>query len=137
MFTYSYVLKHETLEDLPTIKEVRFFVQNIFYIDMRTNVRYNKIKENKMSNVIEIKKHTQQAKDCYSPINVNNKILTPVYDFDCPVPLYSDEEGQLYTAFYYSDTGKTMVIPFFNDTKSMIAFEKKMGQINMVASEFS
>lgn len=88
-----------------------------------------------MGNVIEFKKHAQQTKDCSSAINVNNKRLTPVYDFECPVPLYSDEEGQLYTAFYYSDTGKTVVIPFFNDTESMIEFERNNGQNKMATSE--
>lgn len=90
-----------------------------------------------MGNIIEFKKHTQQNKDCSSAISVNNKILIPVYDFECPVPLYLDEEGQLYTAFYYSDTGKTVVIPFFNDTESMVEHHKK-GQIkiNMATSEF-
>ena len=63
-----------------------------------------------MGNIIEFKKHSQQAKDCHSSINVNNKTLTPVYDFDCPVPLYSDEEGKLYTAFYFSATGKTVAM---------------------------
>ena len=90
-----------------------------------------------MGNVIEFKKHTQQTTDCSSAINVNNKTLTPVYDFECPVPLYSDEEGQLYTAFYYSGSGKTVVIPFFNDTESMVEHEKKrQTNVNMAVSEF-
>lgn len=90
-----------------------------------------------MGNVLEFNKLTQQTKDCSSAISVNNKILTPVYDFEYPVPLYSDEEGQLYTAFYYLGSGKTVVIPFFNDTESMVEYKKK-GQtnINMAASEF-
>lgn len=89
-----------------------------------------------MGNLIEFKKHPQQDEVCYSTIYVNNKRLTPVHDFDCPVPLYSDEEGQLYTAFYYSGSGKAVVIPFFNDTESMVEHKKKgQTKINMVASE--
>lgn len=76
-----------------------------------------------MGNIIEFKKHTQQTKDCSSAINVNNKRLTPVYDFDCPVPLYSDEEGQLYTAFYFSATGKTVAMRYFDNAESI--FENK------------
>lgn len=90
-----------------------------------------------MGNVIEFKKHPQQAKDCYSPINVNNKTLTPVYDFDCPVPLYSDEEGQLYTAFYFSTTGKTVAMRYFDNVESIFESEKLgKSKINMVALEF-
>ena len=84
-----------------------------------------------MGNVIEFKKHSQQTKESSSSILSNNKSLKPVHDFDCPVPLYSDEEGQLYTAFYYSDTGKTIVIPFFDDAESMLEYEKKKSQRNM------
>lgn len=90
-----------------------------------------------MDNVIEFKKHPQQTKNFSPGISLNNKLLKPVHDFDCPVPLYSDEEGQLYTAFYYTDTGKTVVIPFFDDAESMVEFEKKKGRsnINMATSE--
>lgn len=88
-----------------------------------------------MGNVIEFKKHSQQTKESSSSILSNNKSLKPVHDFDCPVPLYSDEEGQLYTAFYYSATGKTMIIPFFNDTESMVEYEKKKGNLNMTNTE--
>ena len=83
-----------------------------------------------MGNVIEFKKHIQQANDSSSGIYSNNKLLKPVHAFDYPVPLYSDEDGQLYTAFY-SDTGKTIVIPFFDDAESMLEYEKKKGQRNM------
>ena len=89
-----------------------------------------------MSNVIEFKKQIKQTKDFSSGIYSNNKLLKPVHDFDCPVPLYSDDEGQLYTAFYYSATGKTVVIPFFDDVKSMVEYEKKgQSNINMATSE--
>jgi hypothetical protein len=90
-----------------------------------------------MGNVIEFKKHLQQTKGFSSGIYSNNKLLKPVHDFDCPVPLYSDEEGQLYTAFYYLATGKTVIIPFFDDAESMVEYEKKKGQskINMGTSE--
>ena len=84
-----------------------------------------------MGNVIGLKKYIQQTTDSASGIYSNNKLLKPVHAFDCPVPLYSDEEGQLYTAFYYSDTGKTIVIPFFDDAESMLEYEKKKGQRNM------
>ncbi len=91
-----------------------------------------------MGNVIEFKKHVQQNNDSSSGVYSNNKLLKPVHAFDCPVPLYSDEEGQLYTAFYYSDTGKTIVIPFFDDAESMLEYEKKKSQRNMnkATSEF-
>ena len=89
-----------------------------------------------MGNVIEFKKHTQQNQDCSSAINVNNKILTPVYDFDCPVPLYSDEEGQLYTAFYFSATGKTVAMRYFDNVESIFENEKQAkSKINIAASE--
>jgi len=90
-----------------------------------------------MGNVIEFKKHIQQTKDSSSEIYSNNKLLKPVHDFDCPVPLYSDEEGQLYTAFYQSATGKAIVIPFFDDAESMVEYEKKKGRnkINMAMAE--
>ena len=89
-----------------------------------------------MGNVIKFKKYMLKTEES-SSINSNNKLLKPVYDFDCPVPLYSDEEGQLYTAFYYSATGKTVVVPFFDDVESMVEYEKKKGQskINMGTSE--
>lgn len=90
-----------------------------------------------MGNVIEFKKHVQQNNDSSSGIYSNNKLLKPVHAFDCPVPLYSDEDGQLYTAFYYSATGKTIVIPFFDSAESLAAYEKKKGQkkMNMATSE--
>lgn len=66
-----------------------------------------------------LKKDKQQEKDYSLGIYLNNKFLTPVHDFDCPVPLYSDEDGQLYTAFYYLDTSNTVVIPFFDSIESM------------------
>ncbi|MEL7571093.1 MAG: hypothetical protein AAGU14_11125 [Eubacteriaceae bacterium] len=90
-----------------------------------------------MGNIIEFKKHMQQTNDSLSGIYSKNKLLKPVHAFDCPVPLYTDEDGQLYTAFYYSDTGKTIVIPFFDDAESFAAYEKKKGQcnINMATSE--
>lgn len=90
-----------------------------------------------MGNVIEFKKHIQQINDSSSRIYSNNKLLKTVHAFDCPVPLYSDEEGQLYTAFYYSATGKTIAIPFFDDAESLAAYEKKKRQhdINMATSE--
>ena len=81
-----------------------------------------------MGNVIEFKKHVQQNNDSSSGIYLNNKLLKPVHAFDCPVPLYSDEEGQLYTAFYFSGTGKTVAIPFFDDAQTMIEYEKKKSQ---------
>ncbi len=81
-----------------------------------------------MGNIIEFKKHIQQTNDFSAGIYSNNKLLQPVHAFDCPVPLYSDEEGQLYTAFYYSATGKTVAIPFFDDAQSMVEYEKKKGQ---------
>ena len=90
-----------------------------------------------MGNIIEFNKHALQTNDSSSGIYSNNKILKPVHAFDCPVPLYSDEEGQLYTAFYYSATGKTVAIPFFDNAESMIEFEKKKSQrnTNMATSE--
>jgi len=91
-----------------------------------------------MGNVIEFKKHIQQNNDSSSGIYSNNKLLKPVHAFNCPVPLYSDKEGQLYTAFYYSDAGKTVVIPFFDSVESLAKHEKKKGQsnVNMATSEF-
>ena len=78
-----------------------------------------------MDNIIEFKKHIQHTNDYSSGIYSNNKLLKPIHAFDCPLPLYSDEDGQLYTAFYYSSTGKTVAIPFFDDVESMIEYEKK------------
>lgn len=90
-----------------------------------------------MGNIIELKKHLQQPNDSSSAINVDKKILTPVYDFDCPVPLYSDEEGHLYTAFYFSATGKTVAMRYFDNVESIFENEKQgKSKINMVASEF-
>ena len=89
-----------------------------------------------MGNVIEFKKHTQQTNDSSSEIYSNNKLLKPVYDFECPVPLYSDEEGQLYTAFYYSATGKTVAIPYFDNIEKIVKYEKKEhSKINTATSE--
>lgn len=88
-----------------------------------------------MGNIIELKKHAQQTNDSSSGIYLNKKLLKPVHAFDCPVPLYSDEEGQLYTAFYFSETGKTRAIPFFDDAESLAAYEKKKGQRNIATSE--
>ena len=84
-----------------------------------------------MGNVIEFKKHIKQTNDSLSGIYSNNKLLKPVHALDCPVPLYSDEDGQLYTAFYYSTTGKTLAIPFFDDAESMLEYKKKKDQRNM------
>lgn len=53
-----------------------------------------------MENVIEFKKHSQQNNDFVaSAIYRNNRPLKRVHDFGCPVPLYSDAEGRLYTHF--------------------------------------
>jgi hypothetical protein len=92
-----------------------------------------------MGNVIEFKKHMQQTNESSSGIYSNNKLLKPVHTFDCPVPLYSDDDGQLYTVFYFSDTGKTLTIPFFDDAESMLEYERKKGQrnISMATSELS
>jgi len=83
-----------------------------------------------MGNVIEFKKRMQQTNDSLSGIYSNNELLKPVHAFNCPVPLYSDKEGQLYTAFYYSDTGKTVAIPFFDSAESLVKHEKKKGKSN-------
>lgn len=87
-----------------------------------------------MDNVIEFKKHSQQNNDSVtSVIYRNNRPLQLVHDFGCPVPLYSDAEGQLYTAFYDAVKGRSIVIPFFDDVESMVKHEKK-SELKLAAS---
>ncbi|HOO61832.1 MAG TPA: hypothetical protein PKV44_05355, partial [Bacillota bacterium] len=79
-----------------------------------------------MNNVIEFKKHSQQINDSVeSAIYRNNRPLKRVHDFGCPVPLYSDEEGKLFTAFYDAVKGSAIVIPFYDGVESMAKHEKK------------
>jgi hypothetical protein len=79
-----------------------------------------------MGNVIEFSQNfKKQIKDNETTTIRNNKPMTRVYNFESPLLLYSDEEGQLFTSLYNPVQGKTMAIPYFDSLEGLFEHEKR------------